>query len=100
MKIYWSVRGEGVAEHASCNAIAGRCFLTIFTQPVDAKTGEELNWWRLPVRNDRFPAFAKALGWLPSPFQEFAPLRSIVTNCARAGKGMTLPASVSLGGAQ
>jgi hypothetical protein len=34
----------------------------------------------LPVRNTRFPAFAEALGWLPSSFQEFAPLRSIVTN--------------------
>ncbi len=36
--------------------------------------------WRLSAHNTRFPAFAKALGWLPSPFQRFAPLRSIVTN--------------------
>lgn len=79
VEIYWSVRGEGVAEHAPCNALSGRSFLTTFTPPVDARTGAELNWWRLPVRNDRFPAFAKALGWLPSPFQEFAPLRSIIT---------------------
>ena len=52
-------------------------FLTFYTPPVDADTGEPLNWWRLPVKNSRFPEFAKAL---PSPFQRFAPLRSIVTN--------------------
>jgi hypothetical protein len=79
--IYWSVRGEGVFEHAPNNAHDyGKNFLTFYTPPADVKTGEPLNWWRLPVRNTRFPAFARALGWLPSPFQPFAPLRSIVTN--------------------
>ena len=86
--IYWSVRGEpGIADHAPNSDYANRRgdnFLTFWTPPVDAKTGELLNWWRLPVRNDRFPAFAKALGWLPSPFQEFAPLRSILTNATQA----------------
>ena len=83
--IFWSVRGDGVFEIAPNNArdIIGKNFLTVFTPPVDARTGEPLNWWRLPVRNDRFPAFAKALGWLPSPFEEFAPLRSIVTNATQ-----------------
>jgi hypothetical protein len=32
----------------------------------------------LPVINSRFPEFAEALRWLPSPGQMFAPLRSIV----------------------
>ncbi len=87
--IYWSVRGEpGIYEYApNCalhvlheDGLPDENFLTFLTPPVDAKTGEALNWWRLPVRNTRFPAFAKALGWLPSPFQHFAPLRSIITN--------------------
>ncbi len=82
--IYWFVRGDpGITEQAPNNAderSLDKHFLTSFTPPVDAATGEPLNWWRLPVRNDRSPEFAKALGWLPSPFQEFAPLRSIVTN--------------------
>jgi hypothetical protein len=84
VEIMWSVRGDGIFEYApvpfeACDDI-GENFLTFFTPPVDDKTGEPLNWWRLPVRNTRFPAFAKALGWLPSPFQQFAPLRSIITN--------------------
>jgi hypothetical protein len=76
------------AEHAPNNArgyaLPDKNFLTFFTPPVDAKTGEFMNWWRLSVRNTRFPAFAKALGWLPSPFQQFAPLRSIMTNAVEA----------------
>jgi hypothetical protein len=81
--IWWFVMGEHICEFAPMNAhriCDGKNFLTEFTAPVDAKTGEPMNWWRLPVRNTRFPTFAKALGWLPSPFQEFAPLRSIITN--------------------
>lgn len=76
--IYWSVRGDGVFEQAPTSPDEN--FLTFWRKPYDAETGEALNWWRLPVRNTRFPEFAAALGWLPSPFQEFAPLRSIVNN--------------------
>jgi hypothetical protein len=75
---YVQRRYDGIAEHApntNRDYSGGRNFLSFCTSPVDAK-----NWWRLSVRNTRFPAFAKALGWLPSPFQEFAPLRSIITN--------------------
>jgi hypothetical protein len=32
------------------------------------------------VCNACLPELAEALGWAPSPFQEFAPLRSIVSN--------------------
>ena len=78
--INWFACGEGIFETAPNDDRDCKNFLTLFTPPVDAKTGEPLNWWRLPVRNTRFPAFAEALGWLPSPFQEFAPLRSIVSN--------------------
>jgi hypothetical protein len=87
--IYWAVRGDGVFEHAPNNSerYGGKSFLTFFTPPVDPRTGAVMNWWRLPVRNERFPAFAEALGWLPSPFQEFAPLRSIIMNATRASAG-------------
>lgn len=82
--IMWSVRGDGISEYAPVEhgdaALWDEHFLTFYTPPEDAKTGELLNWWRLPVRNTRFPQFAKALGWLPAPFQSFAPLRSIYTN--------------------
>jgi len=83
--IYWFVRGDPrVCEDAPNDYrhhdLPGENFLTFFTPPVDAKTGEPLNWWRLPVRNTRFPELARGLGWLPSPFQRFAPLRSIITN--------------------
>jgi hypothetical protein len=83
VSIYWAVYGDNVAEHAPNIPLAGRSFLTTYTASRDAKTGEPLNLWRLPVRYSRFPAFAKALGWLPSPFQEFAPLRSIVTKATQ-----------------
>jgi hypothetical protein len=79
--IYWGVRGDVVFEAAPNNAhVCGRNFLTAFTPPVDAETGEPLNLWRLPVRNTRFPAFAEALGWLPFAVSRVAPLRLIVTN--------------------
>ena len=58
-------------------------FLTHFTWPYDPRTGERLDWYRLPVVNDRFPEFAKALAWTPSPLQPNCPLRSILQN--RAG---------------
>ena len=82
--IGWSVRGDGIWEYApnEPNEL-GENFLAFWTPPVDTRTGEPLNWWRLPVRYSRFPAFGKPLGWLPSPFREFAPLRSIVTNATR-----------------
>lgn len=78
--IYWSVRGDGDAfgsEAAPCMT-KHENVLTYYYPPRDAKTDEVINWFQLPVRNTRFPAFAKALGWLPAPFQMFAPLRSIV----------------------
>jgi hypothetical protein len=50
----------------------------LYHTPTNAKTGEAMNWFKLPVVNRRFPKFAKAFGWLPSPFQSHAPLRSLV----------------------
>lgn len=53
-------------------------FLAHYTWPEDAHTGEPLDWYALPVINDRFPEFAKALGWTPSPLQPTCPLTSLV----------------------
>ena len=67
VRIYWYVEGNGgILESAPTNPT--RNFLTLYTLPVDAETGERLNWWRLPVRNTRFPKLADALGWLRPRF--------------------------------
>lgn len=55
-----------------------RHFLAHFTWPTNAVTGDRLDWFSLPVVNDRFPEFAEALAWTPSPFQPYCPLRSIL----------------------
>jgi len=52
-------------------------FLTHFTHPVNAKTGDELNWLRLPVidrgwnakRSDKGGFIQEVLGWKPAPLQ-------------------------------
>lgn len=53
-------------------------FLAHYTWPTEAITGEPLDWYALPVVNDRFPEFAKALAWTPSPLQPTCPLASLV----------------------
>ncbi|MFE1046327.1 hypothetical protein ACFW5S_10900 [Streptomyces olivaceus] len=53
-------------------------FLKHFTWPVHETTGERLDWFQLPVVNERFKEWAKALAWTPSPLQPTCPLRSIV----------------------
>jgi predicted GIY-YIG superfamily endonuclease len=82
--IYWSVRPIGetapfrrVWDQMWSTYPQSRDFLTYFTWPVDVN-GEPLDWFTMPVCNDRFPDFAKVLGWVPSPLQPTAPLRSIV----------------------
>lgn len=86
--IYWSVASldGGIGEHApfAADRFHGtryrleEDFLTWLTWPVNAATGERLDWFQLPVIDDRFPEFAKALGWVPSPLQPTAPLASIL----------------------
>lgn len=79
--IYWSIHShwEGVFEAAPfTNPAYDGDFLTHFTWPEDAHTGEPLDWYALPVINDRFPEFAKALSWTPSPLQPTCPLASIL----------------------
>lgn len=85
--ILWTVSGDqGIAEFAPFAVRSdhsdwwGRDFLSEFTWPENTATGEPIDWFRTPVVNYRFPAFAEALGWLPSAFQEFCPLRSIMAS--------------------
>lgn len=96
--IIWSVRSDlaiGIFESAPFttwgdNAPWGN-FLTHYTWPVDATNGEPLDWYALPVVNDRFPEFAKALAWTPSPLQPTCPLASIVRS--RNGQYAIRPAA-------
>jgi predicted GIY-YIG superfamily endonuclease len=83
--IVWSVHGgwaNGIFEAAPFTAYGDSVdwgnFLAHYTWPVDAINGEPLDWYALPVVNDRFPEFAKALAWTPSPLQPTCPLASIV----------------------
>jgi len=85
--ILWSVRGRSVSAFApfqvgkfALEAVGGPMddFLSDFTWPVDRSTREDLDFFKLPVRIDRFPEFAEALDWMPSPLQPTCPLRSIL----------------------
>lgn len=54
-------------------------FLTFFSWPVNAKTGERINWLRLPVldrgwkgkRADKGGFIQELLGWKPGPLQPY-----------------------------
>jgi hypothetical protein len=96
--IYWTVMGSGDAfgcETAPCRTNLGlglhEDFLTHYHTPIHVETGEPLNWFKLPVINSRYPKFARALGWLPSPFQDTAPLRSITRGIEDIGRFVRLP---------
>ena len=60
-------------------------FLTHYTDPVHAETGEPLNWARLPVldrgwsveRVDKGGFVQEATGWKPSPLQEVMDVRQL-----------------------
>jgi hypothetical protein len=83
--IYWSVEtpawdlGEGAPPFLGSHVKESiPHFLDYFTWPTDVNTGERLDWFSLPVVNDRFPEFAEALAWTPSPFQPSCPLATIL----------------------
>ncbi|MEU9264579.1 hypothetical protein AB0E04_03870 [Streptomyces sp. NPDC048251] len=60
-------------------------FLTHFTHPVHARTGEPVNWMRLPVvdrgwnaeRAEKSGFIQEATGWKPSPLQPFMDVRQV-----------------------
>lgn len=83
--IYWSVEtpawdlGEGAPPFLGAHLEQPMPnFLDYFTWPTDVNTGARLDWFSLPVVNDRFPEFAEALAWTPSPFQPSCPLATIL----------------------
>jgi hypothetical protein len=83
--IIWSVHSGwdgGVFEAAPFttwgDSVGWGNFLAHYTWPIDAINGEPLDWYALPVADDRFPQFAKALAWTPSPLQPTCPLASIL----------------------
>jgi hypothetical protein len=70
--IYWSVSGtDGFgcerAPFAMVDIPWDEDVRTFYHTPINVKTGEPLNWFKLSVINSRFPEFGEALGWLPSP---------------------------------
>lgn len=79
--INWSIDGSDAATFEAApfqrSDFIDEDFTTFFTHPVDAKTGERVNWLRLPVAdrgwNDRTcnkgGFIQEATGWKPSPFQ-------------------------------
>ncbi len=87
--IIWFVRGAQTMENAPFQSGeygpdgkwgSRNDFLSEFTWPYDARTGERVDWFKLPVRIDRFPEFAQALDWAPSALQPTCPLRSILAS--------------------
>lgn len=79
VSINWSVRGERIFETApfSPSPYISQDFLTHYTWPEHAKTGDPLNWARLPVADklwddnhtDKGGFIQQLTGWKPSPFQ-------------------------------
>ena len=66
-------------------------FLTFFSWPEHAETGEALNWLRLPVLNklwddghaDKGGFIQSATGWKPSPYQTVMSLNSLTRAVGR-----------------
>lgn len=79
--IFWSVVGDSTFERAPFQNDrweGDEDFLSWFTWPIDS-TGEPIDWFTMSVQlGRRFPGFARALGWVPSPMQPSCPIRSIV----------------------
>lgn len=95
--ILWSVEGRRTFENAPFQVgTFGRDgewgargdFLTAYTWPYNEVTGDQVDWFKLPLRY-RFPEFSDALGWTPSPLQPACPLLSILAN--RDGLELPMP---------
>ncbi len=101
--VYWSITsvgpGGGTFESAPHQTLPskyllGEDFLTHFTHPIHEKTGEPVNWLRLPVLDrgwnskqaDKGGFIQEATGWKPSPLQPFMDVQQV----ARAA-GVYLP---------
>ncbi|MFI5534525.1 hypothetical protein ACIA8O_38920 [Kitasatospora sp. NPDC051853] len=100
--ITWTIStpsGNGIAEYAPHHELSPflktlpdpEDFLTHYTHPVHAETGERLNWLRLPVIDRRWNAGGRhsghgfiqdAIGWKPGPLQ---PVMNVHQLAAAAG---------------
>ncbi|MCX4690643.1 hypothetical protein OG401_41225 [Kitasatospora purpeofusca] len=98
VEISWTVTGDQVDEfapfqiHVPGEDTDHEDFLTHFTMPTDVRTGEQVNWLRLPVDDRRWNSeesdlggfVQESLGWKPSPLQHVVNLRQLE---AAAGPG-------------
>jgi hypothetical protein len=93
--IYWFVEGPGRGKlermpfqynHLKAADAAPEDFLTFYTWPVNASTGEPLNWVTLQVldklwnrtRADKGGFIQEATGWKPAILQPFVHLQTLV----------------------
>lgn len=100
VKIHWFVTGEpfegGPFSPDVWTLDSEEDFLTFFTWPVNADTGDRLNFYTLSVRDkvwtedrwDKGGFIQEATGWKPSPFQ---PVMHVPTVLAAAGLGHLAP---------
>ncbi len=83
--IYWSVKGELLSEAMPLQAFEGANksnFLTYFCEPVDDKTHQPIDWYRLPVIDkawnhevqDTGGFIQEVTGWKPTALQPFVEL--------------------------
>jgi hypothetical protein len=97
--VYWSVQAPdaGICEvlpfqFDHCSPPLGEDFLTYFNWPVDARSGDPLNWLELPVvdklwnarRAEKGGFIQQATGWKPSIFQSYVYLPSLIRSRERA----------------
>ncbi|WP_432004562.1 hypothetical protein [Streptomyces parvus] len=92
--IYWAITsvgpGGGTFEHAphqtiSLTRLLKQNFLTHYSHPTHEKTGERVNWLRLPVLDHEWNAeqadkggfIQEATGWKPSPLQPFMDVQQV-----------------------
>ncbi|MEZ0092426.1 hypothetical protein [Streptacidiphilus sp. EB129] len=89
--IHWSVKGNGIAESAPFQIGQAQDqpdFLSPddgFTWPEQTRSGERVNWLRLPVRDklwhgqrgDKGGFIQELLGWKPSPLEPVFHARAI-----------------------
>lgn len=83
--IYWTVSPVMETAPLQVEPFHDMNFSTYWTDPVDARTGEPINWMTLPVvdkrwnsqRGDKGGFIQEATGWKPSPLQPFVTVQSL-----------------------
>jgi hypothetical protein len=76
--IYWSVRGDGIAEHAPfAGTDRDEDFLTFFTWPVNSSGERRLRWPELSVCDGKAEWIYKLTGWRPAPYTTHMPVEQL-----------------------